>query len=283
VAEHRPVAIVTDSTADIPDDLAAANDIVVVPLNVTIDGKTYQATELTQADFFARMNAARELPTTSQASVGTFAEVYASALETAREVVSIHISSKLSGTIESAYAAAEQFGGRVHVFDSLNLSWGLAFQVLEAARAAASGASVADVVSRAESVRDRVRMIVGVDKLDNLAKGGRIGAVSAFLGGLLNLKVTFTVGAEGTFEPVARTRGRTAALEHTVEWARGHMGDAKSGAICVMHAMSPDNAEWLRARLEQALTVTEMHVVEVGVVIATHTGTGWGVAVVPAD
>jgi DegV family protein with EDD domain len=282
VATDRPVAIVTDSTADIPADLAAANDIIVVPLNVTIDGKTYQATELTQADFFARMNAARELPTTSQASVGTFVEVYARALETAKEVVSIHISSKLSGTIESAYAAAEQFGGRVHVFDSLNLSWGLGFQALEAARSAAKGASVADVLEHTERIRERVRMIVGLDKLDNLAKGGRIGAVSAFLGGLLNLKVTLTVTEEGVFAPVARTRGRTAALEHTVEWVRGHMGDAKSGAICVMHAMSPDNAEWLRSRLEQTLNVTEMHVVEVGVVIATHTGTGWGVAVVPA-
>jgi DegV family protein with EDD domain len=255
---------------------------VVVPLNVTIGDHTYQATELTQAEFFTLMNGAAQLPTTSQASVGTFADAYARALETAREVVSIHISSKLSGTIESASAAAEQFGGRVHIFDSLNLSWGLGFQVLEAARAAASGGSVRDVLATAEDVRDRVRMIVGLDRLDNLAKGGRIGAVSAFLGGLLNLKVTMTVGPDGTFEPVARTRGKTAALEHTVEWVRGHMGDAKSGAICVMHAMSPDNAEWLRERLERALDVTEMHVVEVGVVIATHTGTGWGVAVVPA-
>jgi DegV family protein with EDD domain len=283
VATDRAVAIVTDSTADLPAELAAANNIVVVPLNVTIEGRTYQATELSQADFFARMNAAKELPTTSQASVGTFAEVYSRALETARDVVSIHISSGLSGTIDSAYAAAEQFGGRVHVFDSLNLSWGLGFQALEAARSAATGASVADVLEHTERIRERVRMIVGLDKLDNLAKGGRIGAVSAFLGGLLNLKVTLTVTEEGVFAPVARTRGRTAALEHTIDWVRGHMGDAKSGAFCVMHAMSPDNAEWLRERLEKAFTATEMHVVEVGVVIATHTGTGWGVAVVPAE
>jgi DegV family protein with EDD domain len=153
--------------------------------------------------------------------------------------------------------------------------------VLEASRIAAAGGTVQDVLAGAADIRERVRMIVGVDKLDNLAKGGRIGAVSAFLGGLLNLKVTFTVAKDGTFEPVGRTRGRTAALEHTVDWVKGHMGDATRGAFCVMHAMSPENAEWLRDRLEKTFTATEMHVVEVGVVIATHTGTGWGVAVLP--
>jgi DegV family protein with EDD domain len=91
MAQERAVAVVTDSTADIPVDLAAANDIVVVPLNVTFGDRTYQATELSQAEFFTLMNASAKLPTTSQASVGTFADHYARALETAREVVSIHI------------------------------------------------------------------------------------------------------------------------------------------------------------------------------------------------
>jgi DegV family protein with EDD domain len=126
-------------------------------------------------------------------------------------------------------------------------------------------------------------MIVGLDKLDNLAKGGRIGAVSAFLGGLLNLKVTLTVDSEGKFEPVARTRGNSAALDHTVEWVRRKMGPKGRGAICVLHAQSEDRALALRDRLQTLLDVTEMTVSEVGVVIATHTGTGWGVAVLPAE
>lgn len=277
----RSVAIVTDSTADIPASLALEHGITVVPLNVMFGSEVFHDGELTQAEFFDRMNAAAALPTTSQPSVGVFAEFYAKALETAREVVAIHISEKLSGTIESARQAAEQFAGKVHVFDSRNLSWGLAWQVLEAARAAMTGASTDEVLRVAASARERVRMIVGVDKLDNLAKGGRIGAVSAFLGGLLNLKVTFTVDSEGTFEPVARTRGTAAVLQHTVDWTRAQMGDRPRGSVCVMHALSEDKAIWLRERLEAAFEVVEMHVVEVGVVIATHTGTAWGVAVLP--
>lgn len=283
MADMRPVAVVTDSTWDLPPRLADEYGITVIPLLVAIDGETYRDGEMSPEEYFRRMNAAKQLPTTSQPPVGVFVEAYEKVLETAAEVVSIHISSKLSGTIESARAAAEQFGGRVHIFDSLNLSGGEGMQVLEAARAAAKGMSVPEILKVAESARDRVRMIVGLDKLDNLAKGGRIGAVSAFMGGLLNLKVTLTVDAEGKFEPVARERGAKAALEHTVQWCVEKMGEKKRGAVCVLHAQSEERALLLRDRLQEVLDVTEMTVSEVGVVIATHTGTGWGVAVLPAE
>ncbi|MDO8915734.1 MAG: DegV family protein [Coriobacteriia bacterium] len=279
----RSVAIVTDSTSDLPRSLAEEHGITVVPLNVMFGSEVFQDGDLSQAEFFAKMNAAPKLPTTSQPSVGVFAEYYAKALEAASEVVAIHISEKLSGTIETARQAAEQFGGRVHVFDSRNLSGGLGLQVVAAARAAMAGARTEEVLKVAESARERVRMIVGVDKLDNLAKGGRIGAVSAFVGGLLNLKVTFTVDSEGAFQPVARTRGTSAALQHTVDWARAQLGERTRATVCIMHALSEDKAVWLREHLEAAFEVVEMQVVEVGVVIATHTGTGWGVAVVPQD
>lgn len=279
----RTVAVVTDSTSDIPPDLATQHGITVVPLCVTVGDLTFNDGDLSQEEFFRRMASAPELPTTSQPPVGVFEDAYRSALEKASSVVAIHISEKLSGTVESARQAATAFGDRVHVFDSKNLSWGLGFQVLEAAKAASAGAGVDEVLRAAETVRERVRMLVGVDKLDNLAKGGRIGAVSAFLGGLLNLKVTFTVDKNGTFEPVARTRGTTAALQHTIDWVGLQMGERTRGAFCVMHSMSEDKAEWLREKLESAFSVAEMYVVETGVVISTHIGTGWGVAVVPME
>jgi len=134
-----------------------------------------------------------------------------------------------------------------------------------------------------EAARERVRMIVGLDKLDNLAKGGRIGAVSAFVGGLLNLKVTLTVDSDGKFEPVARTRGAHAALQHTLDWVGERLGENRKGTFLVLHAMSKDNAEWLKQKIEDAFDVVELQVYEVGVVIATHTGTGWGVAFLPVD
>jgi DegV family protein with EDD domain len=279
----RTVAVVTDSTSDLPADIAARHGIMVIPLAVAIGDKTFLDGDLTQEEFFDLMGKAKDLPTTSQPSVGVFEDAYRRALETASSVVAIHISEKLSGTIESAREAAKAFGDQVQVFDSRNLSGGLGLQVIEAARAAADGAAAAEVLRIAESARDGVRLIVGVDKLDNLAKGGRIGAVSAFLGGLLSLKVTFTVDAEGKFEPVARTRGQSAALQHTVDWIKEKMGEHTRGRFCVLHALSEDKALWLKERIEEAFTAEEIHVFGVGPVISAHTGTGWGVAFLPVD
>lgn len=118
----RELSIVTDSTADIPPDIAKAYDIAIVPLMVNFGDETFSDGFLSQEDFFDRMNASPKLPTTSQPSVGAFVETYQRQFEAARTVVSVHISSALSGTIESAREAARQFGERVHVFDTLNLS-----------------------------------------------------------------------------------------------------------------------------------------------------------------
>ena len=274
-------AVVTDSTADITPEIAAERRIAVVPLTVNFGAENFPDGELTQEQFFDRMNASPSLPTTSQPAVGAFVETYERALATAESVVSVHISSKLSGTIESARTAAEQFAGKVHVFDSRNLSWGLGFQVLDAVSAAAEGLTPAAALDRLEKVRSRVRLIVGLDSLDNLLKGGRIGRVSAFLGSFLNLKVTFDVDADGTFQPLARSRGEKAALQHTLDWIAQQMGTARKGAFAVGHALSEARALTLAEALRQRYEVSELIIYETGSVIATHTGTGWGVAFVP--
>jgi DegV family protein with EDD domain len=279
----RPIAIVTDSCCDLPRDHVERLGVAVVPLSFTIGGRTYQDGEISSAEFYRLMKAAPELPKTSQPAVGAFVQAYRQALESASEIVSVHVSSKLSGTFESAREAARQIGDRVHVIDSLNLSGGQGLQVLAGARAAEAGATLDAVVGAVGSARDRVSMIVGLDRLDNLARGGRIGRVSAFLGGLLNLKVTLTVGADGAFEPVARTRGTQAALQHTIDWVATKMDGRKRGEFAVAHFEQPESAEWLRDRLETEYEVIEMLLVETGPVIATHCGTGWGVTVLPAE
>ncbi|MDO9556220.1 MAG: DegV family protein [Coriobacteriia bacterium] len=279
----KDVVIVTDSTSDLTPEICAEHDIAVVKLGFTMGDKSYLDGDLTQEEFFVEMAKSRELPKTSQPSVGAFVEMYEQQLERAKTVVSVHISNKLSGTIESAREAARQFGERVKVVDTLNLSWGEGLQVIEAAREAARGASWQDVVKTVESVRERVQMIVGIDSLENLAKGGRIGKVSQFLGGILKLRILFTVNAEGSFEPVARSRGAKAALDGTMDWVTEKMGDCSRGRFAVMHAMSPDKAEWLRERISSMYDVVEMHVVKAGPVISTHTGTGWGVALIPLE
>jgi DegV family protein with EDD domain len=264
--------------------IAEDRGITVVPLVTTFpDGATFKDGELTQAEFFERMGRAKALPTTSQPPVGDFVAIYERLLETFPNVVSIHISNRLSGTIESALQAAQHFGERVSVFDSLNLSTAFGWQVLEAAKVAARGAGATEVLAAAESIRGRVKHVVGIDKLDNLARGGRIGAVSAFMGGLLNLKVLFTVDAEGQFQPVTRARGHNAAMRETMEFVRRGMNGATKGRFTVAHALSPDTAAYLRDAILAAYEATEISIVEVGVVIATHTGTGWGISFVPGD
>lgn len=276
----QSVAIITDSTADLPVPLCTEHGITVVPLELMIGGEAMHDGTLTQAEFFARMNAADQLPTTSQPPVGTFVEAYRRALQDASHVVSVHISEKLSGTLSSARQAAEEFEGRVTVVDSMNLSWGLGFQVLEAARAAASGLDVHSIVERVESVRDRVQMIVHVDALDNLVKGGRISSFAGKLGGILSVKLSFTV-RNGEFVLVRPFRNTKAAMRHGLDWVAENMGKAKESAFAVGHAMAEERAEWLRQSITERFTVSEMHMYEAGTVIATHTGTGWAIAFVP--
>jgi len=279
----RAFAVITDSTADIPGDIARAHGITVVPLTVVIGDQSYVDGDLSQQEFFDRMNSAPHLPTTSQPAIGSFVEAYTRALETVDNVVSVHISEKLSGTIESARAAAAQFAGRVHVFDSRNLSWGLAWQVLEAADIAAEGMGPDVALIRLSRLRDRVKMIVGLDSLDNLAKGGRIGKVGAFVGGMLNFKVTLTVDPNGEFMPVGRSRGDKAAFAHTLDWIADKMGTATKGRFAIGHALGLERAEALAAALRERYDVTELVIYETGSAISTHTGTGWGVALVPED
>jgi len=277
----RRFSVVTDSTADITPEIAEENGITVVPLSVSFGAETHSDGEMSQQEFFDRMRSAPTLPTTSQPPVGAFVEAYERALETAESVVSVHISNKLSGTIESARQAAEQFAGRVHVFDSLSLSWGLAMQVLDAARSAAGGLGADAALIRLDRLRPNVKLIVGLDSLDNLAKGGRIGKVSAFLGAMLNLKVTLTVDKDGSFIPVARTRGEGAALEHTLEWIAQQMGSETRGSFAVGHALSLERAHRLADALRERYEIEDLFVYEAGSVICTHTGTGWGIACVP--
>ncbi len=280
-SQKKSFAVITDSTADIHPEIALARGITVVPLTVTIGDESYPDGVLTQQEFFDRMNSAPSLPTTSQPAIGAFVDAYTRALETCEQVVSVHISEHLSGTIESARAAAEQFAGRVHVFDSRNLSWGLAWQVLDAASAAAEGLDPDAALIRLSRLRDRVRLIVGLDSLDNLAKGGRIGKVGAFLGGMLNFKVTLTVDPNGEFQPVGRSRGDKAAFTHTLDWIAQQMDGATRGRFAIGHALGLERAEAYAAALRERYDVSELVIYETGSVIATHTGTGWGVAVVP--
>ena len=276
------VAIVADSCADLTPEVSKAFGITVVPLTLTIGDESMPDGTLTQAEFFERMNASAQLPTTSQPSVGAFVEAYRLALESASQVVSIHISSKLSGTISSARSAAEEFGGRVHVVDTANLSWGEGLQVIEAAKAAAAGLSPEAIIERVHRARERVKLFVVLDSLDNLVKGGRISKFAGSVGGMLNVKMSITC-RDGEIVPVRPMRGTKAALDYTIRWVEEHMGDARRGVFSIMHAMSEERVLVIKEAILERFEAIELYMVETGTVISTHTGTGWGVAFLPEE
>lgn len=276
------IAVVTDSCSDLTPEIARARGITVVPLTLTIGTESVSDGSLTQPEFFRRMDAEAALPTTSQPSVGAFVEAYRAALEHAEHVVSVHVSSKLSGTISSATQAAKEFAGRVHVVDTFNLSWGQGLQVVEAAKGVAEGLSVAAVVERVERARDRVEMIVGLDSLEQLVKGGRISRAAGTLGGVLGVKVLITP-KDGALVVARSVRGAPGALKYGMRWIDERMKGAKRGAFAVMHAMSEDSAHWLEAAIRDRYEPSDLYMVETGTVIAVHTGVGWGVAFLPED
>jgi len=184
------VALVTDSTCDIPLEWRQRYEIIVVPLVIVFGEEQYRdGVDMTPEAFYARLERGDEHPTTSQATPEDFLRAYQEAAERgAKEIVAILISSKMSGTIEAARRAAEGFPLPVHVVDSRNNSMGLGWQVLAAARVREQGGDVAAMLQAVEAVRPRMVYYVSLDTLKYLAKGGRIGGATRFLGQLLQIK-----------------------------------------------------------------------------------------------
>ena len=269
------VALVTDSTSDLPPELREQIGVRVVPLYVHFQGRTYKDwEEIRPSDIFKGVQQGADLPTTSQPSPQDFEAAYAEALESAERVLSIHISSKLSGTFQSASIAAEKFGGRVQVFDSLAASAGIGMMVLRAHELLQQGASLDEVIAELERIRDDhiVRFVVAT--LEYLRKNGRIGGAQALLGNLLNIKPILTV-QNGVVDAAGRARGEKRALKEMVktfrEWAHGRkrvrIFYLYTGAEEAVHALQNE----IRALGE---SVEEVYTSEIGAVIAAHTGPG---------
>ncbi|WDT93380.1 DegV family protein [Thermoleophilum album] len=276
--QRSPVAIVTDSTSYLPPELLAREGIVVVPLYIVEGERQIPETEIDdQAAFLERLRRSERLPTTSQPSVGDFVAAYEPLLADGRTVVSIHISGGLSGTAESARQAAAQLeregkgGERVHVIDSRTAAGGLGFLVLAAAAAARTSGTAAAVEQRVEAARASLRMWFGIDTLEYLRRGGRIGAARAWLGTALKLKPILTV--DGEMVPVERVRTHRRLVERMVEYAR-ELADAGCTAWAVQHVADSGTAETLVERCRAIFGCDPYFVSEIGPVLSVHTGPG---------
>ncbi|MEA2635052.1 MAG: fatty acid kinase fatty acid binding subunit [Chloroflexota bacterium] len=266
------VRIVTDSTADLTPEQQRAAGITVVPLNVHFGDEVFRDhVDLSTDEFFRRLKASPQLPRTSQPSVGAFEEAYRSLRRGGDEVVSVHLSSKVSGTYNSALMAAQSVGeGKIDVVDSLSTSMALGFMALEGAKLAKAGRDRTAVAECLQSLVPKAHVICVVDTLTYLERGGRIGKARALLGSLLNVKPILQL-KDGEVVPLGRARGRPQALSRLVELLER---DGKVSQLAIMHGAAQADAEQLRERVAPSYPGVDIQLTEIGAVLGTHTGPG---------
>ena len=269
-----PVAVVTDTTAYLTPALVDEHDLHVVSLYVHRGDRQDRESELGSWDaFYDELRRAAELPTTSQPSIGDFLEVYEPLLEQGRDIVSIHLSGGISGTVESARQAAAQSSApeRVRVFDSSTACGGLGAIAMAGAAAARAGRSHDEVAARVEEATAAVRIWFAIDTLEYLRRGGRIGRAQAWMGSALKIKPILSVESEIT--PVERVRTAGRAFERMVEYMHEMQASGIDGWI-VQHIQDPDRAQQLVERGREIFGTGPVFVSEVGAVIGTHVGPG---------
>ena len=245
--------------------------IAMVPLLVRFGDETFKdKIDLDGEAFFDRLEKATELPTTSQPSPGDFAEVYSRIPEN-EPIVSIHIAHQLSGTIESAKLAAQQFPGReIHIIDSGNTTWAAGLLVLEAAEAVRAGKEVKAVVEHVQGLVPRLRLLAVLDTLKYVIMGGRVSRLQGTLGGLLRVKPILVL-VDGVIHRMAPARTWGQAYQKVVQDIREHGGAER---IAVIHARAPEAMATMKRTLQEDLGATDLLEGTIGPVIGTHSGPG---------
>jgi len=272
------VAIVTDSTANIPHELIKKYLVFITPLQVIWDEKSYlDGIEIKTQDFYQRLSTSKSMPSTSQVTPAAFLSLYEDLIRENYDVLSIHISQKLSGTLDSATQAKAQLpGARIELFDSTTTAMAMGFQVLAAARAAAMGASLNECIAVAGQARDHTGVLFTASTLEFLHRGGRIGGAARFLGTALNLKPILEV-RNGRVDAVERVRNINKALDRMLELTIKRIDSRTPIRLATIHANDPENAAMLleKARNHFGISdVDEAYISEVSPVIGTHTGPG---------
>jgi len=267
--------IVTDSSAGLPRDLLEAYNIEVVPLKVHFGETTYREGEdLDNEQFYQLLSQAEQLPTTSQPSAGEFYEVYSRLTANGDSVISIHISSKMSGTCQSAMAAKAMLPqADITVIDTLSASMGHGMIVLAAAEAAREGKSRDEVVALAERLIKGIQIVFIVDTLEYLQKGGRIGGAAAFIGTLLNVKPLLEI-RDGRVEALEKVRSRKKAVQRSLEILAERFDGQSPLRMAILHARCPEEAEMLAQRVRELFACSRLYLAELSPVIGTHAGPG---------
>jgi len=275
------IGFVTDSTSDIPANLAGQYGIEIVPAVVNINGKSYaDGLEINRSEFYTNLPNLKPLPTTSSPSVGAFEERYEKILQAgADSVISIHPPNELSGIFNAARLAARGFGQRIMVLDSGQTSLGLGYQVIMAAEAAAHGAILKEVRACVDSVRKRVRVTALLDTLEYVRRSGRVSWAAAMIGGMLRLRLLIEL-RYGIVYRLGQVRTRLQGIERLMETLNA-WGPLER--LAVLHTNAESTAQQILEQVKSKVVVPPL-LVNVTTAIGTHVGpNGLGFAVVPVS
>jgi DegV family protein with EDD domain len=267
------IRIVTDSTADLPASLVAELGITVVPLQVNFADRSFRdGVDLTPSAFYSMLRASPTMPTTSQPSVGAFVEAYEVLAREADGILSIHLSSALSGTYNSAILARETFARAcpIEVIDSRQASLGIGVIAVACARLARQGASLSELANHARRLSQSTHTLFLVETLEYLQRGGRIGRAAAFLGTLLSVRPLLLI-EEGEVRPFEKVRTRGKGIDRLVQFVESF---DNVDSLAILQATTPEDVEPMIRRIEAFVPRERIVVGQVGAVIGTHTGPG---------
>lgn len=268
------IKIVTDSTADLTNEEIEQYDIEVVPLTISINGEIFiDRVNITPLEFMKKMKESAELPKSSQPSSGAFLEVYDRFGSEGFDVISIHMTGGMSGTVNSAESAAKMTETNVTVIDSRFISRALSFQVLEAAKMAKEGRSMEEIVEKLNNIRKHTRLFVVVDTLDNLVKGGRIGKGRAILGSLLNIKPIASL-ENGEYTPVGKVRSHAQVAKYLAKHFFEDLQGKTIKGIGLVHADGHGLALKVKQAIEEHIEYEPINLQDTTPIISTHTGPG---------
>ena len=271
------IKVVTDSSITIEPELAKDLNITIVPLTVMIDGVVYSDANLKEGEFLHLMQESKNLPKTSQPPVGVFAEVFEDLSAEDVQIISIHMSHALSGTVEAARQGATLAKADVTVVDSSFTDQAMKFQVVEAAKMAKAGATLEEILEKLEEVKAKTELYIGVSTLENLVKGGRIGRVTGLISSLLNIRVVMQM-TNHTLTPIVKGRGAK-TFKKWLDDLKESLKEKEIEEIGISYAGGPEFANQMKEELQEFVE-KPIPVLETGSIIQTHTGeNAWAVLV----
>jgi len=270
------IAIVTDSTADIPREVVEAQGIYIIPLKILFGQQEFSdGVDITPLEFYRKLRESSALPTTSQPSAGDFCKLYGESIQAAESIISIHLSAELSGTLESAHAARAQLDSPVpiHIVDSRTTSMGLGFMALAAAQMVASGLDAPKIVEQISALIPRMNVLFAVDTLEYLHKGGRIGGAERLLGSILRIKPLLEI-TDGKVEALDKARTKPRAVARLLDMMEARVSGADTVYAAVMHGDAEQEALAVREEIGKRFPCRELYLCDLCPALGVHTGPG---------